>query len=89
MVSFRGGNTVVSVGRFDFERMLKAIEKYRVTYLLVVPPIILALAKQQSLVKKFELSSLKQIGGGAAPMGKELMKECSMKFPSASVIQVS
>ncbi|KAJ9554687.1 hypothetical protein OSB04_009301 [Centaurea solstitialis] len=80
------GNTVVSMGKFDFGGMLKNIEKYRVTHLSVVPPVILALVKQD-VVKKYDLSSLRLIGSGAAPLGKELMMECAKKFPSAVVIQ--
>ncbi|KAK9072622.1 hypothetical protein SSX86_009057 [Deinandra increscens subsp. villosa] len=74
------GNTVVSMGKFDFVGMLKNIERYRATHLWVVPPVFLALAKQD-VVNKFDLSSLKQIGSGAAPLGKELMEECAKKLP--------
>ncbi|CAN0916462.1 Probable CoA ligase CCL7 [Linum grandiflorum] len=80
------GNSVVAMAKFDFELVLKAVEKYRITHMWVVPPVILALAKQ-SLVKKYDLSSLKQIGSGAAPLGKDLMVELSRKFPHAAVLQ--
>ncbi|PSR95216.1 4-coumarate--CoA ligase-like [Actinidia chinensis var. chinensis] len=80
------GNAVVSLGKFDLEMFLRAVEKYRVTHLWVVPPIILALAKQ-SAVKKYDLSSLRQIGSGAAPLGKDLMAECAKNFPQAVVMQ--
>ncbi|KAK9699331.1 hypothetical protein RND81_08G167900 [Saponaria officinalis] len=75
------------MAKFDFEMMLKAIEKYRVTHLWVVPPIILALVKHSS-VNKFDLSYLKQIGSGAAPLGKEIMSECSKKLPHVLIMQV-
>nr|UNA06900.1 4-coumarate--CoA ligase-like protein 7 [Vernicia montana] len=80
------GNAVVSMGKFDFELVLKAVEKYRVTHLWVVPPVILALAKQNS-VKKYDLSSLQHVGSGAAPLGKELMEECAKSIPHAAVVQ--
>ncbi|KAM1473578.1 hypothetical protein ACFX2I_029692 [Malus domestica] len=80
------GNAVVSMARFDLEKTLMAVEKYKVTHLWVVPPIVLALAKN-SMVKKFNLSSLKHICSGAAPMGKELMEECAKKFPQGVVAQ--
>lgn len=80
------GNTVVSMEKFDFELMLKAIEKYRVTKLWVVPPVILALAKNNA-VKKYDLSSLKQVGSGAAPLGKEMMQECSKVVSQAMILQ--
>ncbi|KAF4396789.1 hypothetical protein CsatB_019132 [Cannabis sativa] len=80
------GNTVISMARFDLEKMLKDVEKYKVTHLWVVPPVILALSKN-SLVKKFNLSSIKYIGSGAAPLGKDLMEECSKVVPYGIVAQ--
>ncbi|MFQ6624845.1 hypothetical protein Gotur_004067 [Gossypium turneri] len=80
------GNALVSMAKFDFEMFLRNVEKYRATHLWVVPPIVLAMAKQ-NVVDKFDLSSLKQIGSGAAPLGKELMEECAKKFPQAVVMQ--
>ncbi|CAH1424210.1 unnamed protein product [Lactuca virosa] len=80
------GNTVVSMGKFSFEGVLKNIQRYRVTHLWAVPPVILALTKQD-VVKKFDLSSLKLIISGAAPLGKELIDECAKKFPHVLVLQ--
>ncbi|GMY15955.1 4-coumarate--CoA ligase-like 7 isoform X2 [Fagus crenata] len=80
------GNAVVSMTRFELEKILGAVEKYRVTHFWVVPPIILALAKE-SVVKKFDLSSLKHIGSGAAPLGKDLMEECARNVSHAVVAQ--
>nr|AMW91733.1 CoA ligase-like protein 7 [Scutellaria baicalensis] len=80
------GNTIVSMSKFDFEMILKTVEKYGITHMWVVPPIILALAKN-NVVKKYNLSSLQQIGSGAAPLGRELMQECAKNFPQAVVVQ--
>lgn len=80
------GNAVVSMGRFELEKILKAVERYRVSHIWVVPPIILALAKN-SVVKKYDLSSLRHVGSGAAPLGKDLMEECARNIPQATIIQ--
>ncbi|KAL5565782.1 hypothetical protein UlMin_028946 [Ulmus minor] len=80
------GNAVVSMSKFDLEKILAAVEKYKITHMWVVPPIILALAKN-SVVKKYNLSSLKHIGSGAAPLGKELMEECAKIIPQGIVSQ--
>ncbi|KAL0436391.1 UNVERIFIED_CONTAM: 4-coumarate--CoA ligase-like 7 [Sesamum radiatum] len=80
------GNAIVSMSKFDLEMILKTVEKYRISHMWVVPPIILGLAKS-SMVKKYNLSSLKQIGSGAAPLGRELMQECAKNFPQAVVVQ--
>lgn len=81
------GNSVVSMGRFDFEMVLASVEKYRVTHLPVVPPVMISLAKQ-NVVKKYDLSSLKQLISGAAPLGKDIMEDCSKNLPHVMVAQV-
>jgi len=82
------GSAVVSLKKFEFELVLKTIEKFRVTHLWVVPPIIIVALAKHGLVDKYDLSSLKHIGSGAAPLGPDLMKECAKRFPHATVSQV-
>lgn len=80
------GNTVVIMGRYDLEMLLRAVERYRVSNLWVVPPIMLALTKH-ARVTKYDLSSLREVGSGAAPLGKEIMVEFAKNVPQAKVIQ--
>ncbi|KAK8596511.1 hypothetical protein V6N13_001132 [Hibiscus sabdariffa] len=80
------GNVLVSMSKFEIRMFLRNLEKYRATHLWAVPPIVLAMVKQNA-VDKFDLSLLKQIGSGAAPLGKDLVEECAKKFPQASFIQ--
>jgi 4-coumarate--CoA ligase len=83
----RRGNMVVSMGKFELQKVLGAVEKYKVTFLYVVPPVMILLAKH-SAVKKYDLSSLKRIGSGAAPLGKDVMEEIARNFPLVPIIQV-
>ncbi|XP_020589147.1 4-coumarate--CoA ligase-like 7 [Phalaenopsis equestris] len=80
------GNSLVLMAKFEMEAMLRSIEKYRVNYTFVVPPVMIALAKQAKTAK-YNLSSLKVIGSGAAPLGKDVMEEVAKAFPSAEIIQ--
>ncbi|KAL5981783.1 putative CoA ligase ccl7 [Asimina triloba] len=80
------GNSLVTMARFELEAVLRAIGKYRVTYLFVVPPVMIALAKHSG-VNKYDVSSLKRLGSGAAPLGKDIMEECARTFPNALVVQ--
>jgi 4-coumarate--CoA ligase len=83
----RRGNMVVSMGKFELHKVLGAVEKYKVTHLYVVPPVMILLAKH-SAVKKYDLSSLKRIGSGAAPLGKDVVEEIARNFPQVSITQV-
>jgi len=69
------GSTTIIMPRFDLEQFLEAIQKYRVTLSHIVPPIVLKLAKDP-LVDNYDLSSLKMIFSGAAPLGADLSREC-------------
>ncbi|KAH7864578.1 hypothetical protein Vadar_031188 [Vaccinium darrowii] len=80
------GDAIVSMAKFDLEMFSRVVEKYRVTHLWAVPPIVLALLKSNA-ARKYDLSSLRQIGSGAAPLGKDLMAECAKAFPHAIVMQ--
>src|SRR5262249_17193754 len=65
------GATVVTMPRFDLEQCLQTLQRYRVSFAPLVPPIVLALAKHP-LVDKYDLTSLRTIFSGAAPLGENL-----------------
>ncbi|XP_061357165.1 probable CoA ligase CCL10 [Gastrolobium bilobum] len=83
----RRGSAVVSMGRFELEKALAAVEKFRVTHLYVAPPVMVELVKQRDVVNRYDLSSLKQIAGGAAPLGRDLMQECAKILPCVEIMQ--
>lgn len=83
--AIRRGFTLVSMSRFDFVQFLECIQKYRVTYAPLVPPIVLGLAKHPA-VDQYDLSSLRQIGSGAAPLGAEVEAACGKRL-GCSVMQ--
>nr|DAD34301.1 TPA_asm: hypothetical protein HUJ06_004941 [Nelumbo nucifera] len=78
--------TIVLMERFDFEGMLRAVETYRITYMPVSPPLMLAFAKSD-VVKKYDLSSLQLLGCGGAPLGKEVADKFLARFPNVEITQ--
>ncbi|MGF1597813.1 MAG: AMP-binding protein [Acidimicrobiales bacterium] len=68
------GVTVVTMPRFDMAEALAAIQDLHITRFFAVPPMILGLAKLP-MVDDYDLSSLRQIFSGAAPLGAELAVE--------------
>jgi acyl-CoA synthetase (AMP-forming)/AMP-acid ligase II len=67
------GATVVTLPNFELEAFLAAIERYRVTRIVIAPPIVLALAKHP-LVDRYDLTSLRALASGAAPLSGELAR---------------
>ncbi len=75
-VALHSGGTVVTMPRFDPVGFVELVERHRITTAIVVPPIIAALAKHPC-VDAADLSSLRRIGCGAAPLGGELQEACA------------
>jgi 4-coumarate--CoA ligase len=67
------------IPKFNFIDFLGYIEKYKITSVGGVPPIILAFAKSPA-VSKYDLSSLRGMSSGAAPLSKEVMREVTARF---------
>ncbi|KAK1411805.1 hypothetical protein QVD17_32581 [Tagetes erecta] len=81
------GNAMVVMVRFELEKALDAIDRYKVTHLYTAPPVVVAMVKQPAVVRRYDTSSLKEIGTGAAPLGKDVMEACSKVFPQTKVLQ--
>lgn len=57
--------------KFDLPSFLSNIQTYKVTNTFIVPPVALALAKHP-MVNDYDLTSLRHIACGAAPLPKDL-----------------
>lgn len=66
------GLTTVVMSSFDLKRFCSIIQDYKITYTYVAPPVVLHLAKSP-IVEQYDLSSLRMITSGAAPLAKELI----------------
>jgi acyl-CoA synthetase (AMP-forming)/AMP-acid ligase II len=81
----RAGATIVTMPRFDLEQFLDLLEEHSVTRAYVVPPIALALGKHPA-VEGRDLSAIRTIMSGAAPLGGELAEAVAKRI-DCDVIQ--
>ena len=78
------GTTMVLHLRFDPGRYLEDAEKYQVTSMGGAPPIYVALLQHPDIDKR-DLSSVRSIGSGAAPLPVEVLEALKVRFPQAKV----
>ncbi|CAK9783862.1 putative AMP binding protein [Cutaneotrichosporon oleaginosum] len=83
---FSMGCPVVLLPKFEEQAALAAIEKYKITHGLIVPPIVIVLLHSE-LVPKYDLRSLRTLMCAAAPLGDELTKAFESRFPNCVVTQ--
>jgi 4-coumarate--CoA ligase len=65
--------------QFQYEEFLRIIQTHKITCLQVAPPIMIMLSKRPE-TSKYDLSSVKDILCGSAPLSKELQTEISRKL---------
>ena len=75
----RAGATIVTMPRFDLEQFLSLHQTHGITRSFVAPPIVVALAKHP-MVDSFDLSALRQVFSGAAPLSAELAIEAGARL---------
>ncbi|KAJ9567921.1 hypothetical protein OSB04_003887 [Centaurea solstitialis] len=72
LCGLRAGAAILIMQKFQIVPFLELIQKYKVTIGPFVPPIVLTIAKNEEVVDKYDLSSVRTVMSGAAPLGKEL-----------------
>ncbi|KAK7253131.1 hypothetical protein RIF29_37584 [Crotalaria pallida] len=82
LCALRAGSAVLIMPKFEIGALLELIQRYRVSVAMVVPPLVLALAKNPA-VADFDLSSIRLVLSGAAPLGKELEEALHSRVPQA------
>ncbi|XP_062087123.1 probable CoA ligase CCL5 [Humulus lupulus] len=78
------GTTTVLMERYELKSMLEAIQTHKVRNIPAVPPVILGLVKHAGRFSAGgvgDLSSLRRVSSGAAPLGKELIGAFRERFP--------
>ncbi|KAI0767439.1 amp dependent CoA ligase [Fomes fomentarius] len=80
------GITLSIVPKFNFENMLKSVERYQVNHLALVPPMIVLLCKHPA-VKKYNLDSVKMLTCGAAPLSAELTNQVARVLKNSGIGQ--
>ncbi|CAK4031920.1 4-coumarate-- ligase 3 [Lecanosticta acicola] len=65
--------------QFVYEDFLRCVQDAKVTDLQVAPPVLVMLSKRPE-TEKYDLSSIRSILCGGAPLGKELQNEIARRF---------
>ncbi len=80
--SMKMGNTIVMMSALSIVAFLEIVEKEKINFLVGSPAIYRILLGSED-VKKYDLSSIKIAGFGAAPMSPDLMGEMKKAFVNA------
>jgi len=78
-LTLAAGGTLVTMPRFDMMDFLGLVQKHRISILPLVPPIVLGLVKHPAVAQS-DLSSVRLVFSGAAPLGEEIARALAGKL---------
>ncbi|KAI1454058.1 acetyl-CoA synthetase-like protein [Annulohypoxylon moriforme] len=81
------GDEVIVLPKFELKALLEVIQKFKVQFMHIVPPIVIQMLRNPQICAKYDLSSLRFVYTGAAPLGAETHEEMVKAFPSLQVGQ--
>lgn len=84
--TFASGTTLVILPRFEEKAFFEAIQGYKITWSLVVPPILITL-RQSKMLENYDLTTLKGMMSAAAPLGDDLAKSVEKRLKNCRIVQ--
>lgn len=72
---------------YSMDAMLQTVQDYKLEEMLLVPPILIRMVREQETLKKYDLSSLKRFSSGAAPLSAEILQLLEKTFPGTGFKQ--
>ncbi|EXV03743.1 AMP binding enzyme [Metarhizium robertsii] len=81
------GDQVVVLPKFEPATFLDAIQRFKIEQLSIVPPLLIHIITHRDTVSKYDLSSVRYVFSGAAPLGPEVIEGILKLYPSWSIGQ--
>ncbi len=72
---------------FTMESMLETVQEYKLEEMLLVPPILIRMVRDEKTRGKYDLSSLRRFSSGAAPLSTEILDLLQRRFPGTGFKQ--
>jgi 4-coumarate--CoA ligase len=79
--------TVYMLPAFNMDSMLQTVQDYKLEEMLLVPPILIRMVRDEKTLSKYDLSSLKRFSSGAAPLSAEILQLLEKRFPGSGFKQ--
>ncbi|KAI1628277.1 CoA ligase [Exophiala viscosa] len=72
---------------YTMESMLQTVQDYKLEEMLLVPPILIRMVREEKTLSKYDLRSLRRFSSGAAPLSAEILALLQKRFPGTGFKQ--
>jgi benzoate-CoA ligase len=77
---YAGGSAVLWAGRFDVEKCMAYLVKYKVTHFVTVPTVMRMILNEKDIETRYDLSSVKYCFSGGEPLPQDTYHEFLRRF---------
>ncbi|KAK1731585.1 hypothetical protein CaCOL14_003577 [Colletotrichum acutatum] len=81
------GDGIIVLPKFELKQFLDAVQRFKINCLPVVPPIVIQVIRNQDLCNKYDLTNVRWVYTGAAPLGAETVEDLKKQYPKWHVGQ--
>lgn len=78
--------TIILQPQFRAPDYIEAIAAHKATWLTAVPPMMAMMLREKALLERTDLSSVRNLRMGSAPVSNSLMDQLRRTFPNASIL---
>ncbi|KAL9109787.1 MAG: hypothetical protein Q9227_005656 [Pyrenula ochraceoflavens] len=78
---------VYIIPAFSLPSVLDVVTEYKIQELLLVPPILIRMVRDDKTLAKYDLSHVRRFSSGAAPLSAEILQLLQQKFPKTGFKQ--
>jgi acyl-CoA synthetase (AMP-forming)/AMP-acid ligase II len=82
------GDEVIVLPKYKIETLLETVEKFRIEQINIAPPILVHMVSNLDLCQKYDLTSIRFIYTGGAPLTGEIMDALSEHYPNWHIGQI-
>lgn len=82
------GDEVIVLPKYTLETLLAAVERFKIHQINIAPPILVHMVTNPDICKKYNLSSLRFVYTGGAPLASETMDALSVLYPKWHIGQI-
>ncbi|WP_416414487.1 class I adenylate-forming enzyme family protein [Pantoea sp. App145] len=86
LLTLNSGVTTVLLPQFEAKAYIRAVARYRCSWLTAVPPMIAMMMQQQDTLAENDLSSVRVVRMGSAPVNEGLNQQIRQLWPHARII---
>lgn len=87
LLGYYRGDQIVVLPKFEPATFLNAIQRFKIEQLSIVPPLLIHIITHRDTVSKYDLSSVRYVFSGAAPLGTEVIEGILKLYPSWNIGQ--